>query len=56
MYATVFKSTPLDPKLGKLYRDKILLPGGSKDEMDMLKVRQTASPLGTSALNVLGLW
>ena len=25
MYATVFKQAPLDPKLGKLYRDKILL-------------------------------
>ena len=38
MYATVFKKGPLDPKLGKLYRDKILLVGGSRDEMDSLKV------------------
>jgi len=37
MYATVFKKGPLDPKLGKLYRDKILLVGGSRDEMDSLK-------------------
>ncbi|KAG6380299.1 hypothetical protein JVT61DRAFT_8408 [Boletus reticuloceps] len=37
MYTTVFKKAPLDPKLGKLYRDKILLPGGSRDEMDLLK-------------------
>ena len=40
MYATIFKKAPLDPKLGKLYREKILLPGGSKDEMDLLKVCQ----------------
>ncbi|KAF9223776.1 zincin [Gyrodon lividus] len=37
MYATVFKKDPLDPKLGKLYRDKILLVGGSRDDMDSLK-------------------
>ncbi|KAF8505246.1 metallopeptidase MepB [Hysterangium stoloniferum] len=37
MYATVFKKDPLDPKLGKLYRDKILLPGGSRDESESLK-------------------
>jgi metallopeptidase MepB len=37
MYATVFKKAPLDPKLGKLYRDKILLVGGSRDDMDSLK-------------------
>jgi Zn-dependent oligopeptidase len=38
MYATVFKKAPLDPTLGRLYRDKVLLPGGSKEEMEMLKV------------------
>jgi len=37
MYATVFKADPLDPARGKLYRDKILLPGASLDEMDTLK-------------------
>jgi len=37
MYTTVFKKDPLDPKLGRLYRDKILLVGGSRDEMDSLK-------------------
>ncbi|KAF8508190.1 metallopeptidase MepB [Hysterangium stoloniferum] len=36
MYRTVFKENPLDPKLGKLYRDKILLPGGSRDEAESL--------------------
>ena len=40
MYATVFKEAPLDPKLGKLYRDKILLPGATRDEMDLLQVCQ----------------
>ena len=39
MYATVFKPDPLDPKHGKLYRDEILRPGVSRDEIDSLKVR-----------------
>ncbi len=39
MYATIFKKNPLDPKSGKQYRDKILRPGGSRDEIDSLKVR-----------------
>ncbi|KAI0074009.1 Metalloprotease [Panus rudis PR-1116 ss-1] len=37
MYRTVFKADPLDPTRGKQYRDKILLPGGSRDEIDSLK-------------------
>ncbi|EIW59235.1 Metalloprotease [Trametes versicolor FP-101664 SS1] len=37
MYATVFKEDPLDPARGRLYREKILAPGSSKDEMDLLK-------------------
>ncbi|KAG6380319.1 hypothetical protein JVT61DRAFT_8428 [Boletus reticuloceps] len=37
MYATVFKKAPLDPALGRLYRDKILFVGGSRDDMDSLK-------------------
>ncbi|OSD07237.1 Metalloprotease [Trametes coccinea BRFM310] len=37
MYATVFKDDPLDPARGRQYREKILLPGSSKDEMDMLQ-------------------
>ncbi len=40
MYATVFKEDPLDPARGRLYREKILAPGSSKDEMDLLKVRR----------------
>ncbi|KAG6374601.1 hypothetical protein JVT61DRAFT_3961 [Boletus reticuloceps] len=37
MYATVFKKAPLDPALGRLYRDKILFVGRSRDDMDSLK-------------------
>jgi len=36
MYATVFKADPLDPACGKLYREKILQPGGSREELDSL--------------------
>ncbi|THH10464.1 hypothetical protein EW145_g1314 [Phellinidium pouzarii] len=38
MYATVFKKDPLDPALGRRYRKEILLPGGSRDELESLKV------------------
>lgn len=38
MYATIFKKDPLDPERGKQYRDKILLVGGSREELDSLKV------------------
>ena len=38
MYKTVFKKDPLDPKLGARYRKEILLPGGSRDESESLKV------------------
>ncbi|KAI6024041.1 hypothetical protein BKA83DRAFT_4603416 [Pisolithus microcarpus] len=37
MYITVFKRGPLDPIIGQLYRSKILLSGGSQDEMDFLR-------------------
>jgi len=37
MYATVFKADPLDPARGKLYRNKILRAGGSREELDSLK-------------------
>ncbi|KAF7291588.1 Metallopeptidase MepB [Mycena chlorophos] len=36
MYATVFKGDPLSPARGKLYRDKILKFGGSREELDSL--------------------
>jgi len=38
LIATVFKADPLDPARGKLYRDKILRAGGSREEIDSLKV------------------
>lgn len=38
MYATVFKGDPLDPARGQRYREKILLPGGSRDDIESLKV------------------
>lgn len=38
MYATVFKGDPLDPALGKRYRDSILKVGGSREELDSLEV------------------
>ncbi|KAF7792616.1 hypothetical protein EIP86_003713 [Pleurotus ostreatoroseus] len=37
MYATVFKADPLDPARGQRYRERILLPGGSREELDSLK-------------------
>lgn len=36
--ATVFKADPLDPARGKLYRDKVLRAGGSREEYDTLEV------------------
>lgn len=36
--ATIFKADPFGPGRGNLYRKEILLPGGSRDEMDSLKV------------------
>lgn len=38
MYATMFKENPFDPVRGKLYRDKVLLPGSSCDEKDIIEV------------------
>jgi len=39
MYATVFKKDPLNPALGEKYKNSILLPGGSREELDSLTVR-----------------
>lgn len=38
MYATVFKKDPLNPALGERYEKSILVPGGSRDELDSLTV------------------
>ena len=40
MYSTVFKGDPLDPKRGDRYRKSILQPGGSREELDSLKVNR----------------
>lgn len=37
MYDTVFKADPLDPARGQQYRDKILRPGGSREELASLE-------------------
>lgn len=36
MFDSIFKSDPMDPAAGMKYRQKILGPGGSRDEMDSL--------------------
>lgn len=41
----MFKGDPLDPGRGGLYRKEILLPGGSREELDSLKVRFSLSAL-----------
>jgi len=42
MYATVFKKDPLNPALGERYKNSILVPGGSREELDSLTVRRDA--------------
>lgn len=49
MYSAVFKSDPLDPAYGDRYRRSILRPGGSRDELDSLKVKEVNSL-------VIGYW
>ena len=39
MYTTVFKNDPLNPALGEKYKNSILVPGGSREELDSLTVR-----------------
>lgn len=39
MYKAVFAKDPLSPESGRRYRESILQPGGSRDEMDSLKAR-----------------
>lgn len=47
MYTTVFKKDPLDPALGERYKNSILVPGGSREELDSLKVRRVTFRLVT---------
>ncbi|PPQ96842.1 hypothetical protein CVT26_006011 [Gymnopilus dilepis] len=44
MYKTAFKADSLNPAWGRRYRDIVLLPGGSRDEMEILKVFQFHLP------------
>jgi metallopeptidase MepB len=46
MYSAVFKSDPLDPARGDRYRKSILGPGGSREELDSLKVNEVNSSVG----------
>ena len=45
MYSTVFKSDPLDPVRGDRYRKSILEPGGSREELDSLEVKEVNSSI-----------
>jgi len=53
MYATVFKADPLDPARGQRYREKILVPGGSREELDSLKDFLGREPNTKAFLNEL---
>ena len=39
MYHTVFKKDPFDSKAGEKYKNRILAPGASCDESDLIEVR-----------------
>ncbi|KAF8308563.1 metallopeptidase MepB [Clavulina sp. PMI_390] len=55
MYATVFEKDPMSPASGKKYRQNILLPGGSRDEMDSLKAFLGRAPNAEAFLkSILG--
>jgi Zn-dependent oligopeptidase len=45
MYSTVFKSDPLDPVRGDRYRRSILEPGGSREELESLEVKEVNSSI-----------
>ena len=55
MYATVFKKDPLDPALGEKYKNSILLPGGSREELDSLTVRCGAIALFLEICHMIGV-
>jgi Zn-dependent oligopeptidase len=49
MYSAIFKSDPLDPARGDRYRNSILRPGGSREELDSLKVKEENSSVDIEA-------
>ncbi|EIN12760.1 metallopeptidase MepB [Punctularia strigosozonata HHB-11173 SS5] len=53
MYKTVFEADPLDPKRGQHYRESILLPGGSRDEMQSLEAFLGRKPNSEAFLEAL---
>lgn len=55
MYSAVFKSDPLDPARGDRYRRSILLPGGSREELDSLKVNEMSSSVDIETYQFAGI-
>ncbi|KDQ17393.1 hypothetical protein BOTBODRAFT_105721 [Botryobasidium botryosum FD-172 SS1] len=55
MFETVFANDPMSPAAGKRYRDEILLPGASRDEMESLKAFLKREPNADALLKkILG--
>jgi hypothetical protein len=52
MYSGVFKSDPLDPARGDRYRRSILGPGGSREELDSLKVKEVNLSMDMRLINL----
>lgn len=55
MYSTVFKSDPLDPARGDRYRRSILHPGGSREELDSLKVKEVKLSVDIETQQIAGI-
>jgi hypothetical protein len=55
MYSAVFKSDPLDPARGDRYRRRILGPGGSREELDSLKVKGVNSSTDIETYQFAGI-
>jgi len=53
MYEAIFKSDPLNSKFGHLYREKILQPGSSRDEMVSLEDLLGRKPTTDAFLKML---
>ena len=55
MYSAVFKSDPLDPARGARYQRSILQPGGSREELDSLKVNEVNSSVDMETEQIAGI-